>query len=420
MNLTFQFDPDMVDAPAGFEAALNKIATTILDPLILDPINVTIEVGFGSINGATIAAGIGGEGGPSAKGITLFANQVLTSLNTHSNSVTQGELPLLPANVGVQAPTGFISSAQMAALGITNTSTVLVDGYIGFGANYDWSLDNNPLGPNQVSLTTVTVHEVTHALGRIYGDEAMRFVQYTSPGVLAPAAGGGYFSLDGGKTNLGAFDTATDTTDWANAPGDMFNLVTHPGEVTTVTPVDRKLLAALGFNVAQPASLPSPPLSNTDFITLLYQNALGRAPDPAGLNYWSGVLTGGTSRLQVADMVAKSNEGEVWRLYGTTFNRPADPSGEQFWITSVTSGTSINQVATAFSQSPEFQNDYSALSTIDFVSDLYHNALHRDPDSAGLNAWVSLLQSGSVSRGDTLVGFSDSKESIGFVERGLV
>lgn len=48
--------------------------------------------------------------------------------------------------------------------------------------------------------------------------------------------------------------------------------------------------------------------SNDDFVGVLYQNALGRAPDAAGAKYWSGVLGGGASRGQVLNAFAQSQE----------------------------------------------------------------------------------------------------------------
>jgi hypothetical protein len=49
-------------------------------------------------------------------------------------------------------------------------------------------------------------------------------------------------------------------------------------------------------------------LSNTGFVTLLYQNVLHRAPDAAGLNNWVGLLNGGETRAQVVVGFSESNE----------------------------------------------------------------------------------------------------------------
>ncbi|UVK54897.1 DUF4214 domain-containing protein [Mesorhizobium sp. AR02] len=48
--------------------------------------------------------------------------------------------------------------------------------------------------------------------------------------------------------------------------------------------------------------------SNTQFVTLLYQNALGRAPDSAGLTNWVNALNGGESRAAVAQGFIDSAE----------------------------------------------------------------------------------------------------------------
>ena len=56
------------------------------------------------------------------------------------------------------------------------------------------------------------------------------------------------------------------------------------------------------------------------------------------------------------------------------------------------------------------QATYGGLSTSDFVSALYTNALHRPADAPGLNAWVAALGAGA-SKADVVVGFSDSLEN---------
>ncbi|MGV6395154.1 DUF3616 domain-containing protein [Pseudomonas caspiana] len=49
--------------------------------------------------------------------------------------------------------------------------------------------------------------------------------------------------------------------------------------------------------------------SNTGFLTMLYQNALGRAPDAVGLAYWNAQLASGMSRDQVLSSISASGEG---------------------------------------------------------------------------------------------------------------
>ena len=49
-------------------------------------------------------------------------------------------------------------------------------------------------------------------------------------------------------------------------------------------------------------------LNNSQFVTLLYNNVLGRAPDPGGLASWTSALAAGTSRAEVVRAFAESAE----------------------------------------------------------------------------------------------------------------
>ncbi|MDP8996053.1 MAG: DUF4214 domain-containing protein [Pseudomonadota bacterium] len=49
-------------------------------------------------------------------------------------------------------------------------------------------------------------------------------------------------------------------------------------------------------------------LDNTQFVTLLYNNVLHRAPDAAGLSYWSNLLNTGTTHSAVVDGFSESAE----------------------------------------------------------------------------------------------------------------
>jgi hypothetical protein len=50
-------------------------------------------------------------------------------------------------------------------------------------------------------------------------------------------------------------------------------------------------------------------LNDTQYVTLLYENVLGREPDPAGLASWTGLLGSGTSRGGVLIGFSESQEG---------------------------------------------------------------------------------------------------------------
>jgi hypothetical protein len=75
-------------------------------------------------------------------------------------------------------------------------------------------------------------------------------------------------------------------------------------------------------------------------------------------------------------------------------------------------GNSLQSAADAFVASQEFTNRYGALSNSDYVAALYVNVLGRQADSTSLANWVAQLN-GGASRGQVLLGFSESPEGIG-------
>ena len=167
------------------------------------------------------------------------------------------------------------------------------------------------------------------------------------------------------------------------------------------------------------------------FVEQLYQNVLHRGSDAAGKAAWVGQLdSAALSRANVLADFSESPENQassalaaasgIWvadpiaaqvaRLYDTAFGRLPDTGGLSGWTTSIEAGsTTLSQVAGDFVTSPEFLATYGALNASDFVTALYVNTLHRQPDQAGLAGWVNAL-AGGVSRGDVVVGFSESPE----------
>jgi hypothetical protein len=61
-------------------------------------------------------------------------------------------------------------------------------------------------------------------------------------------------------------------------------------------------------------------LTQAGFITALYQNVLHRAPDSAGLAYWTGILQGGASEASVVIGFADSVENRAQTSAATHAN----------------------------------------------------------------------------------------------------
>jgi hypothetical protein len=103
--------------------------------------------------------------------------------------------------------------------------------------------------------------------------------------------------------------------------------------------------------------------------------------------------------------------GKVYRVYQAAFNRAPDAGGAGFWIYSMDTQLSLLQVAEGFINSAEFDALYGHNPANEtFVTRLYNNVLHRDPDSGGQAFWLDVLNRG-YSRAYVLTEFSESPEN---------
>jgi len=163
----------------------------------------------------------------------------------------------------------------------------------------------------------------------------------------------------------------------------------------------------------------------------LYQQYLGRAPDPSGIATWSGqdpstviagilgsqeyqsrggggggsepiaLPVGGETIMPVGD--AQSNLEKVDQLYRSILGRSAkDDPASQGWVTLLESGASLENIASAIGSSQEAQN--KALSNVPDVykqndpnnfaqniTQLYATALGRTPEPEAMKTYLDIL-----------------------------
>ena len=172
--------------------------------------------------------------------------------------------------------------------------------------------------------------------------------------------------------------------------------------------------------------------SQTDvgFVTQLYANVLGRAPDAAGLAFWTEAMHGGQSRADV--LLAFSDSAEyrqktdgafaqglwianpeavdVMRAYLAVLDRLPDAGGLAHWAAARDGGLEQSELVGAFVSSAEFQARFGGLSNRDFVEQLYRTALDREADAGGLAAWTYTLDAGLAGRAGVALGFAGSAE----------
>jgi len=168
----------------------------------------------------------------------------------------------------------------------------------------------------------------------------------------------------------------------------------------------------------------------------LYQAALGRDPDPAGMAWWTAQMAQGASPDDVAGAMVGSAEFQsrfptaaqdatsfVTQLYSNVLHRVPDQTGLSYWVAQLDSGQQDQaQVVVGFAESDENKgNMASAVSSGIWVPDenaaavarLYYSALGRAPDAGGLAYWTSLLDNGAESLTNEAGQFMASAEFVG-------
>ncbi len=158
-------------------------------------------------------------------------------------------------------------------------------------------------------------------------------------------------------------------------------------------------------------------LADSDYVRLVFQGFLRRAADPGALSAFSSALTAGTvTHGSLVNTLLSSTESNLYvapasRLYLAALLRVPDQPGLDNWVAYVRAGNSLQSAADAFAASQEFMNRYGAMNNSDYVSTLYVNVLGRQADPTGLADWVAQLN-GGASRGQVLIGFSESPEAV--------
>ncbi|MGA2233734.1 MAG: NF038122 family metalloprotease, partial [Tepidisphaeraceae bacterium] len=170
-------------------------------------------------------------------------------------------------------PTGkgsdwYVPGAEGKALGVVAANSLGVDATIIFGFTSSDPYVYDPYdraASETVDFIGVAEHEIAHGLGRdaLLGQrDSNRADSYTpldlyrfkSAGTLGlTSTNGVYYSINKGATNLKAFASSSDTSDWNGTSSgsyipDSFNAISDASIANTLTPVDITEMDGLGFN----------------------------------------------------------------------------------------------------------------------------------------------------------------------------
>jgi len=189
----------------------------------------------------------------------------------------------------------------------------------------------------------------------------------------------------------------------------------------TVDPAEAAALSSLLTGACAGATAELPPRAITPggtaaieaYVTKVYNDLLGRGPDPVGLAGWTRALASGTPYGQVANGITYSDEYRARLIagsYATYLGRGPDPSGAAGWLSAMRSGVTIQQMEAGFVGSAEY---YAKAGGTDaaWVAQLYQHVLGRAAADTEIQAWVAALARGS-SRYQVAMGFLVSYEHL--------
>jgi hypothetical protein len=312
MQINLIYDPSVNAAPPAFKTAITA-AASFLDALIVNPITVNIQVGYGEDENGAFPIGanlsLGGAFYQSFVKYSTLKSGLSANATTALDRLAVGSLPPTDPTNGA---TFGVGDAEARALGLLPATSAVIDGAVGFNDRYPWNYSTDGQAvPGEFDFVSDAELELTHALGMELGtpsggSTAFMLFRYSSPGVreLRVNSDGvttppSYFSIDG-ETNLGNYLTSGDSTLF-NAGGaiginDTLAAPYPPGLEHVFSPTDALELNVLGFEVN---TLPTTNFSVLDTTTNapLQTNGTPYSGPVAGLQ-WEYIYTG-TDNLNV-------------------------------------------------------------------------------------------------------------------------
>lgn len=198
--------------------------------------------------------------------------------------------------------------------------------------------------------------------------------------------------------------------DFLGRPADAAGLAYWSG----ITNDDRSNVSAVieGF-------MRSPEFAPRRGVARLYKAYFLRHPDIGGFDFWTQRLASGQSNLDhvsqsfVASPEFQSTYGSksdaefVALVYQNVLDRAPDAAGYTFWTSQMAGGMTRGQVMTRFSESPEYVGATRAW--VDVVV-TYRGMLNREPDLGGLAFWTQRVGADPSSLGTLISNFFSSAE----------
>ena len=326
MKINIAYDQPLSQLPAGFTQGIDA-QVQFFEKNFTDNVEFTIHVGYGEDHGQSIGGALATNlwGSDVKTDYTQLSHAFAANATSAIDHQVAASLPSFTLPIGgssrvfsaenqrieLDDPTNgghfHMSPVEAAALGLHSGP---IDVYMGFNNKGVFDFDpSNGITAGKFDFQGAVAHEISELMGRHLdvGQDGsyspMDLMHYSAPGVRDfSGTTPGYFSYDGGKTNLGQFNTAAgiDPGDFKAGIHDPFG-VQEPGQVYNITPADMQIMDALGYHrtplidfhvphagldsiVLQPVDLPHPPHPTPGLSPQLHNvfHALGGASADTG------------------------------------------------------------------------------------------------------------------------------------------
>ncbi len=346
MNIVISYDQPTGTLPAGFTSVVSAVAA-FYQSQFTDNITFNLHVGYGEAHGSTLGPGALGQSSwfLNSFGYTAIRNALVADAKTGDDSTGLGNVPVSDPIGGTH--TYWLAQVQQKALGLLPNSSV-VDTWVGFSNTFAFDYDRSDgITAGQYDFYGTVAHEIAEVMGKnllvgeTIGTTTNSYVpsdlfHYSSPGARDfSGTTRGYFSINGGTTNLNNFNTnpGGDFGDWKSSAGnDSWRAFSNSGVVNAVTETDLKFLDVIGFDrIAQSSPLILKFVSTNDF------DVNGKA-DILWTSNGSAVLWMNSGGALTQVQVANAHVGAEWSAVGIGHDHSSN--GDIIW--SDGSGGNIN------------------------------------------------------------------------------
>lgn len=306
---------------------------------------------------------------------------------------------------GVANRTVFLNNDSSGAPDANNPSTVTdANGDYAFSGLAAGAYNVREVLPGNTTLTTPLQTAVVSAgqstSGVNFGErpaiEGTVFSDANSNGRLDPGEVGVngrtvFLNIDGsGAPDMNNPATTTDANGvyfFAGLPPGNYSVseVLPPG-VSLTTPATKAAavqpgLTALAVNFGE---APAPLSPNQKYIEQVFQDFLHRPAEPAGMQFWSNLMAGGTTRLQVAEYIEWSPEYQNDTVIGEFeeyLHRAPDSATLSALSGFLAGGGTGEQLAASLVSTSEYYQVRGGGTTQGYLNALFHDVLHRAIDA---------------------------------------